>query len=112
MSLERHGTDAVFASSEGQTMLAQSSKHGTPQLAAVVWMGRAVPGPIRNPAGQPITGETVPAQLWKDFMQQTLEGQTRLAFLLTPRAAARPAPPRLRLAYTVSSRSASCLAGG
>jgi peptidoglycan/xylan/chitin deacetylase (PgdA/CDA1 family) len=46
----------------------------TPQLATAVWIGRAVPGPIRDSANHPINGETLPAQLWKSFLQSVLRG--------------------------------------
>jgi len=52
----------------------------TPQLAVAVWLGRPVPGPIRDVAGRPITGETVPAQLWRDFLARTLHDQPVLPF--------------------------------
>jgi membrane peptidoglycan carboxypeptidase len=47
----------------------------TPQLAAVVWIGRADPGPIRDAAGRPIQGEGMPAALWRAFLTAALAGQ-------------------------------------
>jgi membrane peptidoglycan carboxypeptidase len=47
----------------------------TPDLAAVVWVGRAVPGPIRDAAGKPIQGDTVPAAMWRTFMTAALAGR-------------------------------------
>jgi membrane peptidoglycan carboxypeptidase len=47
----------------------------TPQLAAVVWIGRADPGPIRDAAGRPIEGETMPMQVWRGFLDAALAGQ-------------------------------------
>ncbi|MEV4141743.1 polysaccharide deacetylase family protein, partial [Dactylosporangium sp. NPDC049742] len=52
----------------------------TPQLAAAVWMGRLVPGPIRDATGRPIEGETLPAKLWQDFLRAALHGAAEAAF--------------------------------
>jgi membrane peptidoglycan carboxypeptidase len=46
----------------------------TPQLATAVWLGRSVPGPIRDAAGRPIQGETLPARAWRDFLAGALHG--------------------------------------
>jgi peptidoglycan/xylan/chitin deacetylase (PgdA/CDA1 family) len=58
----------------------------TPKLAAVVWLGKPTPGPIRDASGAPITGDGLPAQLWRQFMSDALRGQP---------AAALPAPAHL-----------------
>jgi membrane peptidoglycan carboxypeptidase len=47
----------------------------TPQLASVVWIGRAEPGPIRDASGDPIEGDGLPATLWAGFMGAALAGQ-------------------------------------
>ena len=47
----------------------------TPELATVIWLGREVPGPIRDKAGKPIQGDTVPMQLWRKFVTKALEGK-------------------------------------
>jgi membrane peptidoglycan carboxypeptidase len=47
----------------------------TPQLAAVVWIGRAEPGPIREAFGRPIKGEGLPAALWRGFLDTALADQ-------------------------------------
>jgi membrane peptidoglycan carboxypeptidase len=47
----------------------------TPQLAAVVWIGRAEPGPIREASGSPIEGEGLPATLWRGFLDSALADQ-------------------------------------
>jgi membrane peptidoglycan carboxypeptidase len=52
----------------------------TPQLATAVWLGRSVPGPIRDSGGAPIAGGTVPAELWKAFVGAALRGQPALPF--------------------------------
>ncbi|GGL00274.1 transglycosylase domain-containing protein [Mangrovihabitans endophyticus] len=44
----------------------------TPQLATAVWLGRSVPGPIRDRDGEPIEGGTVPARLWRDVTHDAL----------------------------------------
>ena len=62
----------------------------TPQLATAVWVGRAVPGPIRDAAGRPIEGDTMPAALWSAFLTQALAGQP---------AAALPDPTDIDAAY-------------
>ena len=36
----------------------------TPQLAAVVWVGRPIPGPMRNQYGYAIEGKDTPASIW------------------------------------------------
>ena len=46
----------------------------TPDLAAVVWVGREKPGPIRDAAGAPIEGDGMPAELWSDFVRTALAG--------------------------------------
>ncbi|WP_338090749.1 transglycosylase domain-containing protein [Planosporangium thailandense] len=51
----------------------------TPQLAAVVWLGRAEPGPIREASGAPIQGDGLPARLWRDFLTAALAGQPAIA---------------------------------
>jgi membrane peptidoglycan carboxypeptidase len=40
----------------------------TRQLAAVVWVGRQEPGPIRDQSGHPITGKGIPMLIWQDFL--------------------------------------------
>lgn len=52
----------------------------TPQLAVAVWMGQAVPGKIRDASGKPISGETLPAQLWREFLTRALDGDNEVAF--------------------------------
>ena len=47
----------------------------TPQLAAVVWVGRAEPGPIRDASGRPIQGDGLPVRMWRDFLTAALAGQ-------------------------------------
>ena len=49
----------------------------TPELATAVWFGKEKPGPIRDAAGQPIEGDTVPARLWRDFVRTTLSGKPK-----------------------------------
>ncbi|MBT8224517.1 MAG: polysaccharide deacetylase family protein [Dactylosporangium sp.] len=47
----------------------------TPQLATVVWIGGERPGPIRDAGGSPMTGDGLPARLWRGFMAQALDGK-------------------------------------
>ncbi|MGI5152359.1 transglycosylase domain-containing protein [Plantactinospora sp. CA-294935] len=58
----------------------------TPQLAAVVWLGRSTPGPVRDVRERPINGEDLPLELWREFLVAALAG--------TP-AVPLPAPARL-----------------
>ena len=49
----------------------------TPDLATAVWLGKEKPGPIRDSAGKPIEGDTVPARLWRDFVSAALKGEPK-----------------------------------
>jgi membrane peptidoglycan carboxypeptidase len=51
----------------------------TPQLAAVVWLGRATPSPIRDIAGKPIEGDGLPETLWRQFLTDALAGRSAVA---------------------------------
>jgi membrane peptidoglycan carboxypeptidase len=44
----------------------------TPQLAAVVWLGRPKPAPIRDIVGNPIEGDGLPLTLWRQFVATAL----------------------------------------
>ncbi len=46
----------------------------TPDLATALWLGKAVPGPLRDKRGKPIEGDTVPARMWSDFTREALTG--------------------------------------
>jgi membrane peptidoglycan carboxypeptidase len=63
----------------------------TPELASVVWIGKATPGPIRDKRGKAIEGENLPAQIWKAFTQEALRG--------------RPVTPLPRPAYAGPARA-------
>jgi len=58
----------------------------TPQLSAAVWVGRAKGGPLKGVLGSSggIYGGTVPAEIWKAFMDAALQGQPNQDF--PPRA--------------------------
>ncbi|MDG4834673.1 transglycosylase domain-containing protein [Solwaraspora sp. WMMD1047] len=47
----------------------------TGDLAAVVWLGQAEPGPLRDRAKRPIRGEGMAAELWRDFLAAALQGR-------------------------------------
>jgi membrane peptidoglycan carboxypeptidase len=49
----------------------------TPDLAAAVWVGRADGSPLKGVLGSDrgIYGGTVPAEIWKSFMDTTLQGR-------------------------------------
>jgi membrane peptidoglycan carboxypeptidase len=51
----------------------------TPDLATALWLGKAVPGPLRDKNGRPIEGDTVPAKMWSDFTREALTGVPPLA---------------------------------
>jgi peptidoglycan glycosyltransferase len=44
----------------------------TPQLAASVWMGTDRNSPIRTATGDPISGRTLPGEVWRGFMAKAL----------------------------------------
>jgi membrane peptidoglycan carboxypeptidase len=46
-----------------------------PELAAVTWIGRAEPGPVRDAKGRSINGDGMPYQVWRDFLAQALAGE-------------------------------------
>ncbi|MET0426816.1 MAG: transglycosylase domain-containing protein [Actinoplanes sp.] len=52
----------------------------TPELATAVWIGKAVPGPLRDAKGKAIEGETLPAQIWRDFTGTALAGSPATPF--------------------------------
>lgn len=47
----------------------------TPELATAVWVGKAQPGPIRDSAGKPIEGQSLPTWLWSNFTRAALDGK-------------------------------------
>jgi membrane peptidoglycan carboxypeptidase len=47
----------------------------TPSLATAVWLGKAVPGPLRDARNKPIEGETLPSRIWRDFTRVALTGR-------------------------------------
>ncbi|MFG1606131.1 transglycosylase domain-containing protein [Actinoplanes sp. NPDC049265] len=47
----------------------------TPGLAAVIWVGREKPGPIREKTGKSINGDGMPYRIWRDFLGDALHGQ-------------------------------------
>jgi membrane peptidoglycan carboxypeptidase len=52
----------------------------TPQLAAVTWIGRSSPGPIRDRRGRPINGDGMPYAIWRAFLGAALRGQEARPF--------------------------------
>ena len=56
----------------------------TPDLAAVTWVGREKPGPIRRADGKPINGDGMPYQIWKQFLGTALHDRPAVGL---------PAPP-------------------
>ncbi|MFI1993957.1 transglycosylase domain-containing protein [Actinoplanes sp. NPDC020271] len=47
----------------------------TPEMASVVWIGKAKPGPLRDAKNKPIEGDTMPSYLWRDFTETALRGE-------------------------------------
>jgi membrane peptidoglycan carboxypeptidase len=50
-----------------------------PGLAAVAWVGRDKPGPIRQNNGKPINGDGMPYAIWRSFLTGALRGQPSAA---------------------------------
>lgn len=48
----------------------------TPQVSAAVWVGSGSNQPIYNSDGNPMYGKNEPGQIWKQFMDSYLSGQT------------------------------------
>jgi membrane peptidoglycan carboxypeptidase len=46
-----------------------------PQLAAVTWVGRSEPGPVRTADGKAVNGDGLPYRIWNDFMAGALKGR-------------------------------------
>jgi membrane peptidoglycan carboxypeptidase len=66
----------------------------TPQLSAAVWVGRGDGSPLKGVLGSSggVYGGTVPAQIWKTFMDATLQGEPVLSF-----------PPRANIGTNVAA---------
>ncbi|MGQ0576417.1 MAG: transglycosylase domain-containing protein [Pseudonocardia sp.] len=47
----------------------------TPSLSTSVWIGTDMNSPIRTARGVPISGKTVPGDVWQEFMRDALEAQ-------------------------------------
>ncbi len=47
----------------------------TPELASVVWIGKAKPGPLRDAKNKRIEGDTMPSYIWRDFTRSALQGE-------------------------------------
>ncbi|MFC7534191.1 transglycosylase domain-containing protein [Actinoplanes sp. GCM10030250] len=47
----------------------------TPGLAAVTWIGREKPGPIRDGKGRSVNGDGMPYRIWQDFLTGALRDQ-------------------------------------
>ena len=47
----------------------------TVELATVVWIGRAEPGPLRDRDDNRIEGSSLPATIWRDFTRDALAGR-------------------------------------
>jgi peptidoglycan glycosyltransferase len=52
----------------------------TPQLAASVWIGTDRNSPIRTTTGDPISGRTLPGEVWQGFMAAALRTKPPAAF--------------------------------
>jgi membrane peptidoglycan carboxypeptidase len=46
----------------------------TPELATAIWIGPEMPGPIRDNAGRDIGGDTLPRDVWRAFVERSLQG--------------------------------------
>jgi membrane peptidoglycan carboxypeptidase len=88
----------------------------TPQLASSVWLGTDRNSPIRTAAGAPISGRTVPGEVWRTFMASALRTAPAEPFppfrpVGTPPSAppARPDPPSPPSATSVPSAAPSAV---
>jgi membrane peptidoglycan carboxypeptidase len=74
----------------------------TPQLSAAVWVGRADGTPLKGVLGSSdgVYGGTVPAEIWKSFMDTTLQGQPVLSF-----------PPRANVGSNADTSSGNSTGG-
>ncbi|QNG55761.1 penicillin-binding protein [Pseudonocardia petroleophila] len=45
----------------------------TPSLSTSVWIGTDMNSPIRTASGEPISGKTLPGEVWRTFMGQALD---------------------------------------
>jgi len=61
----------------------------TPALAAVTWVGREKPGPLRRKDGKAIDGEDMPYRIWRSFMAGALRDRPSRA-LAAPSQVGRP----------------------
>jgi peptidoglycan glycosyltransferase len=52
----------------------------TPQIAASVWLGTDMNSPIRTATGDPISGRTLPGEVWQGFMASALRDEPREPF--------------------------------
>jgi peptidoglycan glycosyltransferase len=89
----------------------------TPQLAASVWMGTDRNSPIRTATGDPISGRTLPGEVWQGFMAAALRATPVASFapfrpLGTPPSEAAPnAPPPPPVPAPTTARTAEPTAG-
>ena len=84
----------------------------TPQLAASVWMGTDRNSPIRTASGDPISGRTLPGEVWQGFMASALhdapaEPFTPFRALGTPPSDAPPNAPVTPTAPPTAARSSA-----
>ncbi|GAA2568179.1 transglycosylase domain-containing protein [Pseudonocardia hydrocarbonoxydans] len=47
----------------------------TPTLSTSVWIGTDMNSPIRTASGAPISGKTLPGEVWREFMGEALEAE-------------------------------------
>ena len=84
----------------------------TPQLAASVWMGTDRNSPIRTASGDPISGRTLPGEVWQGFMASALHDAPAEPFtpfrpLGTPPSDAPPNAPVTPTAPPTAARSSA-----
>jgi membrane peptidoglycan carboxypeptidase len=73
-----------------------------PQLAAVTWIGRATPGPVKTADGKAINGDGLPYRVWRDFLVAALAGE---------RTRSLPEPARVGSSDAGDARASRGLAG-
>jgi penicillin-binding protein 1A len=85
----------------------------TPRMGAAVWMGYGAEGrrPMDDVHGAPVTGGSLPAQIWQRFMAEALEGVDTGSFVAPPEQLLAPpsttSPPTSPTTASTTSTSTS-----
>ncbi|MHA6794945.1 transglycosylase domain-containing protein [Pseudonocardia bannensis] len=52
----------------------------TPSISTTVWIGTDMNSPIRTASGTPISGKTLPGEVWQDFMSDAVQDEPPQSF--------------------------------